>query len=651
MNRWSLAVAVLLAGAVGMASADYIVIIANVGHTKPVEPMGNPMGGFPGGSSLPPGGSSLPPGGSSLPPGGSSLPPGGSSLPPGGSGGQPSRPPGFGINGGLPGGSVPPGGSFPGQNGGQPEGQRILVGAVVEVKATFKELAPYSRPASLDPRLPSPRPIITTDRWGFVRLQNYRGAPLELQFIPLNAEKVPTVAERFRAKSKDVFKDKSGEKPAADKLQDLAEYALTHDLNDDFVGVMNKWAAAYPDNNAVKAFQTVQAALDRPVTRDDAAAWQRRLGDGYKTAISKGGKGHYLLFHNLSSNDQAEVQERLARLEDSMRTFYYWFALRGIALPVAEERQPALLTAKAPEFQRTRDSLTDPPVVADAFFARRPNLTVFCDRPLDPLYDMLDKASDPIWRHGNFVRQELVTGKEFAGYPKGTRVEDIAYADTLALLMKALEDETERAGVTNDASRQLLFASGLLPRGVAVPEWIQFGMGSFFETPEHSPWPTPAGPSTLYLPAYREEMRGKKFEGEPFKTMRKIVTDGYFHELTTDDLKNKSAAQLRARTAAWSLTYFLAEKKLDNLQRYFKILSEMPRNLDLDDATLWEAFARSFDAYDPKTKRIDDAKLSNLAAQWQDYVGNVQMESEDLVKELQKQMNDLKDQGDKPAQP
>ena len=77
----------------------------------------------------------------------------------------------------------------------------------------------------------------------------------------------------------------------------------------------------------------------------------------------------------------------------------------------------------------------------------------------------------------------------------------------------------------------------------------------------------------------------------------------------------------------------------------------MPRNLDLDDATLWEAFARSFDAYDPKTKRFDDAKLGNLAAQWQDYVGNVQLESEDLVKELQKQMNDLKDQGDKPAQP
>jgi hypothetical protein len=190
-----------------------------------------------------------------------------------------------------------------------------------------------------------------------------------------------------------------------------------------------------------------------------------------------------------------------------------------------------------------------------------------------------------------------------------------------------------------------------LPRGVAVPEWVQFGVGSFFETPEHSPWPSPAGPSALYLPAFREELKGKKFEGDAFKTMRKVVTDGYFRELTQDDMKNRSAALLKARTATWSLTYFLAQKKLDNLQRYFKTLSDMPRDLELDDAVLWEAFARAFDAYDARTKKTDDAKLSNLAAQWQDFISNERLESEDLVKELQRTLTDLKEEGDKPAAP
>ena len=69
----------------------------------------------------------------------------------------------------------------------------------------------------------------------------------------------------------------------------------------------------------------------------------------------------------------------------------------------------------------------------------------------------------------------------------------------------------------------------------------------------------------------------------------------------------------------------------------------------MDDAVLWEAFARAFDAYDPRTKKTDDAKLSNLAAQWQDYISNERLESEDLVKELQRTLTDLKEEGDKPA--
>ena len=47
MNRWFLAAAALLAGAVGMASADYIVVTANVGQSKSGPPSGGPMGARP----------------------------------------------------------------------------------------------------------------------------------------------------------------------------------------------------------------------------------------------------------------------------------------------------------------------------------------------------------------------------------------------------------------------------------------------------------------------------------------------------------------------------------------------------------------------------------------------------------------------------
>jgi len=271
---------------------------------------------------------------------------------------------------------------------------------------------------------------------------------------------------------------------------------------------------------------------------------------------------------------------------------------------------------------------------------------------------MLEKTTDATWKK-DFDRVARLSGKDRVGYPPGAGPEDRAYAGMLALLMKALEDEAERAGVSHDAGRQLLFASGLLPRGVAVPEWAQFGMGSFFETPMHSPWPTPTGPSSQYLTLYRVEMgdKGKRFEGDAYKTMHKIVTDGYFRGLTAEELKKESPERLKARAATWALVYFLAQKKRDNLMHYFSILKEMPRDLELDDATLWACFARAFDAYDPATKQVNEAKMGNVAATWQSFMPTVQLESQDLVNELQKtydEINNPKDEtqpGRPPAGP
>jgi len=400
---------------------------------------------------------------------------------------------------------------------------------------------------------------------------------------------------------------------------------------------MKKLAEDNPTNEAVVAFLKVQAALDRPVTKGGSAELKSHLAN-YKEATLKDDKGHFVLFHKLSTNDQDEVQGRLARLEDSLRTYYYWFALKGVVLPVPTERLPALLTEREPEFKRTRNSLADPPVVGDGIFARRENLMVFCARPLDSHYDMLDKFTATKMTQFNLInRQELLKGK---GIPKTLRPDapqELAYGETLALAEKEMEDEAERAGASHEATRQLLFASGLLPRNVTIPEWTLFGMGSFFETAERSPWPTPAGLSTVYLPIFRTELgeKGKHFEGTPYKTLRKIVTDGYFRDLTPDDYKNKTDRLMKARAATWSLNYFLAQRYLGNLQRYYKNLSEMPRDLELDDAALMDCFARAFDRYDPKTKKPDESKLADLAEEWQNYMFTVNLEAEDFLKTLQ----------------
>jgi Protein of unknown function (DUF1570) len=659
MKRWFLATAVLLGGTAGMASADYILIVANVGQVKDKTApgqgqMGGPIPGQMGGPM--PGQLSGPmPGGLRSPaPGQMGSPnPGGimGSPNPGGIMGSPN--PGGIMGSPNPGAQM--GGPFPGQQGGPPpEGQPIWVVAVVEVDAPYKELVKHARWITLDPRLPPPPPFETHDRWGAVKLLNFtdpKPGP-EIGWEPLEQL---TVAKRYEAESARVFKDKSGQKPGAEAILALAEWALSHDLNDKFVEVMKKLAEDNKDLPAVQAFLKVQADLDVPLTQDAAVAdLKKHLGD-YKDATLKDGKGHYTLFHNLPSSDQSEVQERLARLEESLRTFYYYFALKGQALPAPKERMPALLTSRDAEFQRYRDSLSSPPIVGDGFFARRENLSVFCARPLDDRFEMLDKATMHLWTQG-YNRFDLVTGKDNAGYPPKTTGLTRSYVGTIALLMKALEDESERAGISHDSTRQLLFASGLLPRGVTTPEWVQFGMGSFFETPQHAPWPTPTAPNSTYFPIFRHELgdaKGQKFEGTPIKTMQKIVTDGYFRSLSQDDLKKNSPELMKARAATWSLMYFLVKNKTDNLRRYFQLLGEMPRDLELDERVLWECFARAFDAYDPAAKRVDDAKLGSLAATWQNYVLHETLESEDLVKKVQDRLTEIspKEEGPKPPMP
>jgi hypothetical protein len=326
------------------------------------------------------------------------------------------------------------------------------------------------------------------------------------------------------------------------------------------------------------------------------------------------------------------------RLENSFASFYYWFALKGVVLKVPEERQVVVMTKQPEEFERYHKILSAGPVVADGFFAPRENMAVVSAQRLDEKYHALETYSAK-WFQNGYDRQVLLLGKGRSGAPATTQMPDLSVAQSMALLMKAMENDAERASVSHDASRQLVFASGLLPRGVTAPEWVLFGMGSFFETPLESPWPTVAAPSNAHLPHFRELVKKKKLEATAVETLKKVVTDGYFRSPSLG--QDPEAVQKKARATAWALTYFLAEKRLDGLQRYFKELAKMPRDLELDDEVLLGCFARAFGCVD-ENQKVDPEKLGDLAKQWLDYTSLVLLESEVVLKEIQKRFKEMK---------
>ncbi len=190
MKHLILAVVVLLCGAVGLASADYILITANINATTTPSVGPNGPGPMPGGS---------------IPPSGS-VPPGGSGPRPGGSG--PSRR----LQGPRPGGSGPMGfgpppmpnqmgfGPMPNQMGAAPnDGPQNQILAVVEVAAPSVELSSELYKTAYDTNGRMPLPLRARDRWGIALLLNIKGMSPDVKFEAIKGPDAPSPTSWRRA--------------------------------------------------------------------------------------------------------------------------------------------------------------------------------------------------------------------------------------------------------------------------------------------------------------------------------------------------------------------------------------------------------------------------------------------------------------------
>src|SRR5262249_44605417 len=145
--------------------------------------------------------------------------------------------------------------------------------------------------------------------------------------------------------------------------------------------------------------------------------------------------------------------------------------------------------------------------------------------------------------------------------------------------------------VSHDGTMQLLSVTHTIPRAVSAPEWVQFGVASFFETPKGAWWQGTGAPSQLYLKKYQKWEKENKLDKPPETALKKVITDEYFREARR---VNQEAAWTKARTMTWALSYYLAETHLDELMAYFQELDKLPRDMEFDDEILLGCFARAF---------------------------------------------------------
>jgi hypothetical protein len=659
MKRWLLAMAVLFGGATAVVHADYVIIRLNLAVTQDPEAEKAPQGGMGMGGMMMPG-----MGGQRQGQGGGG--PGGMMMP--GMGGQRQ---GQGQGGGGPGGMMMPGmgGQRQGQGGGGPGGmmmpgmggQRQGQGGGMNMpgmgggmmmpgmgKGGMGTL--MTQPGTEDEEDSTPLMItiiVEVDhkdviynknsgrhhikhKWGMTYLP-FKGPGFDYTII----DKLDTVARRYDNEKKSI---KDDDPNRADKLLELAQKALSFGLLDKIPELMADVAKLEPKNPAVVAFQKTLANMNRKITADDPAiAWQKRLEFNVERSE------HYALLYE-PKLPLPEVKSRLQRLEQNYAGFFYWFALKGHALAVPSSRLVAVLVNNKETFDHEQKEVFDnADMVADGFYSRRDNLAVFAAKPIDDGYaslEQLTQASD----YKKLDRGELLRGaKALSNKDRRsgmTRFDDKARYETYALIFQAKEAESEIATVSHEGTRQLIAAIGLLPRNVEVPEWFDFGVGSFFETPKGSFW---AGVGATNVP-YQWNLKrwktvrppSKYWEKDPLKALKAVVTDGYFREAKTS--KKKEAELTRARTMAWALTYYLAQQKLEDLVRYYRELANLPRDMQLDDEALLGLFARVFGLVDVnKPDQLDAARAADFARKWYAYLESMPPELIEAYKEATKE--------------
>jgi hypothetical protein len=679
---WTLAIAVLLGGMLSFTHADYIIIIANLGvsQEKPGDggkpgpgggvgaagaagaagaigaagafgknggpvPPGIGVGGGVGGGPIPPGGGPFPPGGGV---GGGPFPPGGGAaggpFPPGGAFGKgggamgaaggPIPPGGYGASGygqmGMMGG--PDGGFLPG--GGTIEGAPLYVRAIIEVDAN----------ARTEAQINLGNKAWVGTKWGSTCLMD--SSP-NLFIRVVHLDKITKV---FEKKKTELGKDA---KASAQAYVDLASWALRHGLVKQFEDTMKRAEELDSEHRAVVAFKKIDAEMKKDVTGQDVSGeWKRKLLDNYAVRTSD----HYALMYGAKSTE-GDVRSRLARLEASYKTFYYWFALQGQVLPVPKQRLVAVLVPDKDEFERQQKIFETAADVADGFYVSRDNLAVYSQVRLDAPYLALRTRAEGLWQ--DFDRDQMLKGdtKKVKVRGETPSADQFAQAMTIALLEKALEEDAELAAVSHEGTRQLIAAAGLTSPGVVAPDWIQFGMGSVFETPKGVPWTSIGNGHWEYLPAYMVLSGAKDYK--PAEALKATITDHYFREIVKDKTKEKPkdkpkdatpvkpddskpeaptiTTETKARSLSWGLAYFLATKKMDGLLRYYKELSKLPRDIEFDDEVLIGCFARAFDLLDPATKKLDEGKFGRFANEWNTAVRYTPSEADELLKEIKKE--------------
>jgi len=422
------------------------------------------------------------------------------------------------------------------------------------------------------------------------------------------------------------------------------------------------------DKKKVDALLAVRNQLAKvvnpdPQEMDTVKGLLQKLGPNYRQFQ----KGHYVIFHH--PREEATAQAKAARLESAMTAILYWFAVQGKPLQSPGHSLVCVLAESSEKFNSLRSMFDNPPAQTDGFFSRTDNITILAPRRIDASYEkfaaIARAAEQSLKDSQKLTFNQLLHENPARPYihPTSTnsnnnqqrqddpeRTTHIVTGQIFALAERAALDEGEVVTSTREAFEQVAAVNGFPARFLMVPRSLREGLAAFLSSPKSSGdenlpalWSGIGGAHWIYQPLFRRLQDARAAGGEQpeitvdekLTTKRKVklppldlmgvVSDKNFRSAERADKNDQEFLLDKSRAESWSLTYFLAKTRSDQLRKYIAELSQLPRDLELSTEVVELAFARAFDLLDAKGEKVDSTKVTKLQNDWVAYMKTVNL--------------------------
>jgi hypothetical protein len=361
------------------------------------------------------------------------------------------------------------------------------------------------------------------------------------------------------------------QKGGTDKRIELAAWAIKNGMVQEFYNAINLVLESDPDNAKAKQILALKAKMDDPIT--DSSAEQKFLADMIPPGMKFKNSAHYILGYDTPDN---KAQERLDLLERVYETFLMYFAFKGRVLEPPRQRMMVTLFDNHKQYLDFSTRLDPELKSAAGYWSPESNVAVFFAQGTYPVLARMKEESDKL----------EVLRKDLERQSVGGRGDIVRLADTLKLLMLVQIENQDVEVVTHEATHQIAGNSGLFPRQLRIPQFVQEGMAAFFESPNDATWSGVGAVNKLRLEYYRA--LADRFNDREHSNIDFVVSDQIYTRAASH------GSVLHAYGQAWALTHFLMEKHFDELQVFWRNLSRLPADMIISQDDIVKCFDAAF---------------------------------------------------------